>query len=79
MTTASAPRHLSRFDRLLDDAQRALETVLGAPVAERPNPGAGEPEIFSDQGYEKRAWRNFSSIGEYTAYRLARYIFLISC
>ena len=55
MTTASAPRHLSRFDRLLDDAQRALETVLGAPVAERPNPGAGEPDIVMDEPDRRHA------------------------
>src|SRR3546814_9138902 len=31
--------------RLLGDAQRAIETVLGAPPALRPNPAAGEAEI----------------------------------
>ncbi|KGM55542.1 2-octaprenyl-3-methyl-6-methoxy-1,4-benzoquinol hydroxylase [Lysobacter arseniciresistens ZS79] len=42
--TATA-RHLGPLDRFLDQTQRALETVLGAPVAERPNPAAGEPDI----------------------------------
>lgn len=40
MTTA---RHLSPLDRLLDSAQNALITVLGAPRAQRRNPGADTP------------------------------------
>ena len=38
MTAAS--RRLSPLDRLLADAQNALETVAGSPRAQRPNPGA---------------------------------------
>lgn len=38
-------RTLTPLDRLLGDAQRALETVLGAPPALRPNPAADEAEI----------------------------------
>ena len=35
---------LTPMDRLLADAQNALDTVFGAARAERPNPAAGEPE-----------------------------------
>ena len=48
-------RTLTTFDRLLDDAQRALETVLGAPVAERANPAAGEPEVVLDEDERRHA------------------------
>lgn len=43
-------RHLGPLDRLLDSAQNALTTVLGAPRAERRNPGAGEPGAPLDAG-----------------------------
>ncbi|MDH5835420.1 2-polyprenyl-3-methyl-6-methoxy-1,4-benzoquinone monooxygenase [Luteimonas kalidii] len=39
----SPPRHLDRLDRLLVEAQRALETVLGQPVAQRANPAGDTP------------------------------------
>lgn len=41
------------IDRLLGDAQRALETVLGAPPAQRPNPANSEAEIVLE-GDERR-------------------------
>ena len=41
-------RHLSPLDRLLGDAQRALETVHGQPPAARPNPGRHEAEVVLD-------------------------------
>ena len=46
-------RILTPLDRLLDDAQRALETVLGAPAAERGNPAVGVPEVALAD-YERR-------------------------
>src|SRR5688500_3098024 len=41
-------RTLTPLDRFLDSAQNALETVFGRPRAERPNPGAGEPDVVLD-------------------------------
>ena len=39
MTPLTKPaRDLTAIDRMLVDAQNALETVLGAPRAERANP-----------------------------------------
>ena len=46
-------RRLTPLDRLFDGAQNALETVFGSARAERPNPGAGEPEVVLD-GDERR-------------------------
>ncbi len=48
-------RHLSRLDRLIDQAQRAMETVLGTPLAERPNPGMHEPEVVLDETERRHA------------------------
>ena len=42
-------------DRLLIDAQNALDTVFGAPPAERPNPSAGEPEVVLDDAERRHA------------------------
>ncbi len=42
-------RALSPLDRLLADAQNALETVAGAPRAARTNPGAGEADVVLDE------------------------------
>ncbi len=50
-----AIRTLSPLDRLLGDAQRALETVLGAPPANRPNPAADEAEIVLDDDERRHA------------------------
>lgn len=41
----SARRVHSPIDRLLVETQRALETVLGNPPAQRPNPAEGVPEV----------------------------------
>ncbi|MDH5831807.1 2-polyprenyl-3-methyl-6-methoxy-1,4-benzoquinone monooxygenase [Luteimonas sp. M1R5S18] len=42
--TAPGPRRkLGRFDRLLVETQRALDTVLGQPAAHRPNPAGDTP------------------------------------
>ncbi len=48
-------RILTPIDRLLADAQRALETVLGAPPAMRANPAAGEAEIVLDDDERRHA------------------------
>ena len=48
-------RALTPLDRLLADAQRALETVLGAPPAMRANPATGEPEIVLDDDERRHA------------------------
>jgi 3-demethoxyubiquinol 3-hydroxylase len=48
-------RALTSLDRLLVDAQNALDTVFGAPAAERPNPSAGEPEIALDDAERRHA------------------------
>lgn len=51
----TATRQLSPLDRLLADAQNALETVAGAPRAERPNPGAGEADVVLDEAERRHA------------------------
>lgn len=43
MTQISSFRLHSPLDRLLVEAQRALDTVFGNPPAERPNPAADTP------------------------------------
>jgi ubiquinone biosynthesis monooxygenase Coq7 len=48
-------RALTPLDRLLVDAQNALDTVFGAPAAERPNPSAGEPEVVLDDAERRHA------------------------
>ena len=48
-------RALTPLDRLLIDAQNALDTVFGAPAAERPNPAAGEPEVVLDDAERRHA------------------------
>ncbi len=48
-------RRLTRLDRILDDAQRALETVLGAPAAMRPNPAADQPDVVLEESERRHA------------------------
>ena len=48
-------RTLSPLDRLLDGAQNALATVFGDALAERPNPGRGEPEVVLDDAGRRHA------------------------
>ena len=48
-------RTLTPLDRLLGDAQRALETVLGEPPANRPNPAVGEAEIVLEHDERRHA------------------------
>jgi ubiquinone biosynthesis monooxygenase Coq7 len=52
-TAARAP--LSPLDRLLADAQNALETVFGQPGAERPNPAGDTPEVALDEPERRHA------------------------
>src|SRR5688500_10564610 len=46
-------RTLSPLDRLLIDAQNALGTLAGRPLARRPNPAQATPEVELD-GDERR-------------------------
>lgn len=48
-------RNLSPLDRLLSDAQRALETVLGAPPALRDNPAGNTAEIVLEDAERRHA------------------------
>ncbi len=48
-------RSLSMFDRLLSDAQNALETVAGAPRATRINPGILEADVVLDDTERRHA------------------------
>ncbi|RNF84379.1 2-polyprenyl-3-methyl-6-methoxy-1,4-benzoquinone monooxygenase [Montanilutibacter psychrotolerans] len=48
-------RTLGPIDRLLDDAQRALDTVFGAPPATRPNPAGNEADLVLDDAQRRHA------------------------
>lgn len=48
-------RALSPIDRLLIDAQNALDTVFGAPPAQRANPSALEPDVVLDEAERRHA------------------------
>ena len=50
-----AMRTLSPIDRLLAEGQRALETVLGAPPANRANPGDAVPDVVLDDAERRHA------------------------
>ena len=52
---AMTARSLSPFDRLLSDVQRALETVHGAPPAQRANPAADVPDVVLDEPERRHA------------------------
>ena len=49
------PRTLTTADRLLADAQRALETVFAEPTAERPNPAIQQADIALDDDERRHA------------------------
>lgn len=51
----NAPRRLSPLDRMLADAQNALETVAGSPRAMRPNPGTREADVVLDETERRHA------------------------
>lgn len=55
MTAMTPNRALSPLDRLLVDAQNALGTLAGKPVARRPNPAAGTPEVELDAAERRHA------------------------
>ena len=48
-------RRLTSFDRWIDSAQRALETVAGDPPAVRRNPAASQPDIVLDDAERRHA------------------------
>ncbi|OHE84283.1 MAG: 2-octaprenyl-3-methyl-6-methoxy-1,4-benzoquinol hydroxylase [Lysobacterales bacterium RIFOXYD1_FULL_69_11] len=48
-------RSLSPLDRLLSDLQRAMDTVAGAPAAERPNPAQEQADIVLDDNERRHA------------------------
>ena len=50
-----ASRDYSLLDRLLIDAQNALDTVFGTAHAQRPNPGAEEAEVVLDDPERRHA------------------------
>lgn len=51
----NATRTLSPLDRLLADAQNALDTIAGAPRAARANPGASEADVVLDDAERRHA------------------------
>ena len=48
-------RDITPLDRLLIDAQNALDTVFGTPVARRANPGATQAELVLDEDERRHA------------------------
>lgn len=48
-------RRQTTLDRLINDAQRALETVAGAPAAMRANPATDEPEVVLEDDERRHA------------------------
>ena len=48
-------RHLSPVDRLLAEAQRAVESVLGEPTANRPSPAADEGDLVLEDAERRHA------------------------
>ena len=51
----STTRRYSPLDRLLIEAQRALDTTGGKPTAERVNPGASEADLLMDEASRRHA------------------------
>jgi len=51
----AAPRRLHPLDRVLVEAQRALETVFGNPPASRANPAGNTPDIELDDTERRHA------------------------
>ena len=65
-------RTLSPLDRLLGDAQRAIETVLGTPPALRPNPAIDQAEIVleDDERRHSAGLMRINHVGEVCAQAL---------
>lgn len=55
MAAMNAARSLSPPDRLLVEAQRALETVFGNPPAQRPNPAGDTPDVELEPAERRHA------------------------
>ena len=53
--TAMTARHLTPADRVLIEAQRGLDSVLGRPAAQRPNPAGDDAEIILDADERRHA------------------------
>ena len=53
--TAMTARHLTLVDRVLIEAQRGLDSVLGRPAAQRPNPAGDDAEIILDADERRHA------------------------
>lgn len=51
----TAMRDLNPLDRILIEAQRALDSVLGSPLPARPNPAGDEGDIVLDAAERKHA------------------------
>ena len=51
----TSSRTLSPLDRLLVDAQNALDTLAGRPPARRPNPAQSTPEVTLDAAERRHA------------------------
>lgn len=65
-------RRQTSLDRLISDAQRALETVVGAPPAMRANPAKGEPEVVlqDDERRHAAGLMRINHVGEVCAQAL---------
>lgn len=68
----NAIRHLSRFDRLLIETQRALNSVAGQPSAARPSPGDIHPvpELDDTQRRHVAGLMRINHVGEICAQAL---------
>ena len=53
--TAMTARHLTLADRVLIEAQRGLDSILGRPAAQRPNPAGDDAEIILDADERRHA------------------------
>ena len=53
--SAMTARHLTPADRILIEAQRGLDSVLGRPAAQRPNPAGDDAEIILDPDERRHA------------------------
>lgn len=65
-------RSLSPLDRALAEAQRALDTVFGAPAAERPNPAGSTAELVleADERRHSAGLMRINHVGEVCAQAL---------
>ncbi|MGO1072212.1 2-polyprenyl-3-methyl-6-methoxy-1,4-benzoquinone monooxygenase [Lysobacter sp. CA199] len=66
------PRALSPLDRVLSEAQRALDTVFGAPGAHRPNPAGNTAELVleADERRHSAGLMRINHVGEVCAQAL---------